>query len=69
MVMSADSRGPKARSSAARGMTQAVVEQLALVMMKPFRRGGVWRARCCGMRERWEGLTRGTMSGTWGSRR
>src|SRR5262245_28873361 len=32
--------GPKDFSSAARGMTRAVVEQLALVTMKPFERGG-----------------------------
>src|SRR5712671_6581007 len=64
-----DSTGPKARSSAARGITMPVVEQLALVTINPFLSGGEWRARCCGMICRWEGLTRGTMRGTLGSLR
>jgi hypothetical protein len=37
--------------------------------MKPFVSGGVKSARCCGMMERCEVLTKGTISGTWGSRR
>ena len=61
--------GPKALSRAERGTTQAVVEQFALVTMKPWVSGGVARARCWGRMRRWEGLTRGTMRGTLGSRR
>ena len=60
------SMGRKGRSRAKRGTTQAVVEQLAFVMMKPWDSGGVERARCWG---RWEELTSGTISGTVGSRR
>ena len=46
--------GRKARSRVKRGMTQTVVEQLALVTMKLWVEGALSR----------EGLTRGTMSGT-----
>ena len=50
-----DSIGPKVFSSAQRGMTRPVVEQFALVRMKPFLRGEL------------EGvLMSGTTKGTWG---
>jgi hypothetical protein len=61
--------GPNAFSSAYNGMTHPVVAQFAFVMMKPRLRGGECRDCCWGMIARWEGLTSGTMSGTWGSRR
>jgi len=50
-----------------RGTTSPVVEQFAFVMMNPLEREYI--LRWWGMTEKWLMLTRGTMSGTRGSRR
>ena len=64
VVTRSNSIGPKAFSSAQRGMTHPVVEQFAFVTINPFFKGGERKDCCCGMMEKWEGLTRGTIRGT-----